>query len=53
MSTWLAMDGYGVFVWASYGLTAGVTGALILLSMLRHAKAKAHLADLQAEIEGL
>lgn len=53
MSTWLAMDGYGIFVWGSYGLSAGVSGALIFLSMIRHAKAKAHLADLQAEVDSL
>ncbi len=53
MAEFFAMDGYGVYIWASYGLClAGVVG-LIVLTVSRRRHAAARLARLEAlEAEG-
>jgi heme exporter protein CcmD len=51
MLDWLAMDGYAGFVWGSWALGAGVLGALIALALRARARALAHLARLEAELE--
>ncbi len=49
MSEWLAMDGYAVFVWTSYGLTLLAVGALLAATILRRRATAKRLAELEAE----
>ncbi|WP_374763202.1 heme exporter protein CcmD [Yunchengibacter salinarum] len=47
MSTFFAMGGYGVFVWASYGLTALVLGVLALASHRQARRTRQRLDSLR------
>lgn len=35
MSEWLAMGGYGAYVWSAYGIALGLLGGLALQTRLR------------------
>ncbi|MFW5661158.1 MAG: heme exporter protein CcmD [Oceanicaulis sp.] len=48
MSAFFAMDGYAVFVWSSYGLTALGVGGLVALTIAARRRARARLNRLQA-----
>jgi heme exporter protein CcmD len=43
------LDGYGAFVWPSYGATFLVLGLAILFSLRGHARAQAELRRLEKE----
>jgi heme exporter protein D len=48
MSEFLAMDGYGVFVWPAYGLTALLLLGLLAASLAGLRRARRRLAALKA-----
>jgi heme exporter protein D len=48
VSAFLAMDGYGAFVWPAYGLTLLGVGGLVLWTLQARRAAAARLARLQA-----
>ncbi|MGX6646348.1 heme exporter protein CcmD [Maricaulaceae bacterium MS644] len=48
MSAYLAMDGYGAFVWPAYGLTLLGVGGLVFWTLQARRAASARLARLQA-----
>ena len=47
MSTFLAMGGYGAFVWPAYGVSAALLGAAVVVTVRAYGKAKAQLAALE------
>ena len=47
LAGWLAMGGYGAFVWPAYGLTAIVLGGLAFASWRRYRRSSDELARLQ------
>jgi len=49
LGAWLAMDGYGAFVWAAYGLGLGALAGLVALSWRRHRAVRRALAALESE----
>ena len=49
MSEWLAMDGYAVFVWPTYGLALLAVGGLLVITILRRRASAKRLAELEAE----
>ncbi len=46
----LAMGGYGVYVWSSFGLTFAVVGVIIVQARLRHNRI---LRDLRVRAEAM
>ena len=46
----LAMGGYGVYVWSSFGLTFAVVGVTLVQARLRHHRI---LRDLRVQVEAL
>ena len=49
MSEWLAMDGYGPFVWSSFALTAGVVAWNVLAARLQWARARQEVLEIWDE----
>ena len=47
MSAFLAMGGYGAYIWPAYGVTALLLGAAIATTWRAYARAKAQLAALE------
>lgn len=47
MSGFLAMGGYGAYIWPAYGVTVLLLGAAVVLTLRAHARAKARLAALE------
>lgn len=52
MAEFLAMGGYGSFVWPAYGVTALVVVGLIVWSAQAHRAVKARVAMLEAQADG-
>lgn len=48
MTDVLAMGGYGLFVWAAYGVTLGVLALAVFFSLHAHARARRRLHELEA-----
>ncbi|CDO59536.1 hypothetical protein BN1012_Phect1322 [Candidatus Phaeomarinobacter ectocarpi] len=51
MADFLAMGGYGSFVWPAYGVTALVVVGLIVWSAQAHRAVKARVALLEAQAD--
>jgi heme exporter protein D len=51
MAEFLAMGGYGSFVWPAYGVTAVVVVGLIVWSARAHRAVKARVALLEAQAD--
>lgn len=47
MSEFLSMNGYGFYIWGSYGLGLVLLGALFALTLLRKAKLNALQKDIE------
>ena len=47
ISAFLAMGGYGFYVWLSYGVSILVLALLVLSSISSHKKTKQHIAQRQ------
>ena len=50
ITEFLAMGGYGAFIWAAFGLTAVVLIGLLILSLRDVQEKERHLAKLQAQL---
>ena len=49
MNAFLAMGGYGAFIWPSYAATFVVLGIAIVISLRGHARAVAEVRRLERE----
>jgi heme exporter protein D len=52
MASFIAMGGYGHFIWPAYGIAAVVLGGLAVAAVRRLARSEADLAKLEAERAG-
>ncbi len=50
MSEWIALEGYGVYVWPSYAAMAAILIGLAAGMLWRNAKVRAELAELEARV---
>ncbi|MEM9096026.1 MAG: heme exporter protein CcmD [Pseudomonadota bacterium] len=48
MAEYFALEGYGIYVWPSYGATALVLAGLIIWALRRNASVRAELVELEA-----
>ena len=51
MDAWLAMGGYGGFVWPSFAVTVVVLGAAVLVTLVENRAARRRLEHLEREAE--
>lgn len=51
MSSYFGMDGYGGFIWPSYGLAAAVLIGLLIYTLRKARAEKAALDKLESEID--
>ncbi len=52
LSHWLAMGGYGAYVWPAYGVAIVIIGCLALVSVLSARAARRELQRLQTASHG-
>lgn len=52
MSEWLAMDGYAVFVWSSFALTAGVVVWNVLSARAQWQRSRQEVMEVWDEDDG-